>query len=245
MKQLKVLSAVGLFALAGVAHADVSSTVTLTNDYDYRGFTQTSEKPAVQLSIDYSHGSGWYAGIWGSNVSFENEAFSDGGINSASTEVDVYTGFKAAFGDFGVDAGLVYYTYSGASDLNFAELYGKFSFKIVSAGVYLSNDFGGKYTGDSSDTAAYVYGDLNLPAGPVTIGLHAGLSTGDGIERAYFGGTTTDPGIEDSYMDYALGVSYAGSNFTTGIKWVTIDAGDAGSDDRIILTVSTTLPWAE
>ncbi|HTE42028.1 MAG TPA: TorF family putative porin [Steroidobacteraceae bacterium] len=248
MKQLKVLSAMGLFALAGAAHADVTSTITLTSDYDYRGWSQSAEEPAIQVSIDYAHASGWYLGTWGSNIA----GFSDGGINTASTEVDLYTGFKLPLGDAALDLGLVYYTYSGASDLNFAELYGKFSYSIVTAGIYFSPDFGGKYYGDSGDTALYGFADVNIPAGPLTIGLHAGYSTGDGIETAYYSAVydETDPTLllaaaEDSYLDYGIGLSYSGSNFTTGIKWVGRDGGDRGSDDRILVTISTTIPWAE
>lgn len=242
MKQLKVLSAVGLLAVAGIAQAEVTSTVAVVSDYDYRGITQTGEKAALQVSIDYAHDSGWYAGVWGSNV----DDFCDtaGGCydlagdqiaNTASTEIDLYTGFKGSVGDFGWDAGLVYYTYAGASDLNFAEIYGKVSYKIVSGGIYFSNDFGGKAYGGSSDSAIYVTADVAIPAGPLTIGLHTGYSTGDGIETAYFG-------TEDAYFDYSVGVSYSASNFTTSIKWVAFDA-DVVSDDRIILSVSTALPW--
>jgi len=233
---MRILAALGLLATAAAANAEVSGTAAIVSDYDFRGISQTGEDPAVQLSIDFSgdiaSDISWYAGTWGSNI----DNFSDGGTNTASTEVDVYGGFKGTAGDFGWDAGLVYYTYSGASDLNYPEIYGKFSFSIVTAGLYYSNAFGHK----DNDEAVYVYGDVNIPAGPLTIGLHAGFSSGDGIEQTYggFGGT------EDSYIDYGLGVSYTASNITLGMKWVAYDA-DISSDDRIILSVSTALPWGE
>ena len=232
MKNLQILAAIGLVAAASAAQADVTGTAAIVSDYDFRGITQTGEDPALQLSIDYAHDSGWYAGVWGSNV----DQFSDGGENTASTEVDLYTGFKGTAGDIGWDAGIVYYTYSGASDLNYAEIYGKVTYSILTAGLYWSNDFGGKATGGKSDSAAYVFGDVNVPAGPVSVLLHAGYSDGDGIEEAY---VTT----ENSYIDYAVGVSYTASNITLGLKWVAYDFDDAGSDDRIILSVSTALPW--
>jgi len=248
MKQLKVLSAVGLLALAGAAQADTTSSVAIVSDYDFRGYSQTGEAPALQVSIDFATG-GWYVGAWGSNV----DGFSDGGIDTASTEVDVYTGYKFSFGDAALDTGLVYYTYAGASDLNFAELYGKFSYKIVSAGLYYSNDFGGKYTGDNGDSALYLSADLAIPAGPLTIGVHAGYSNGDGVEAALLPAVfddTVTPAVQletaqDSYLDYGLGVTYAASNFSVGMKWVGRDTGDHRSDDRIILSVSTALPWGE
>lgn len=231
MRNLRILAALGLIASASMAQAEVTGTATIVSDYDFRGITQTAEEPALQLSIDYGHESGWYAGVWGSNV----DHFSDGGQNTASTEVDLYTGFRGTAGDLGWDAGITYYTYAGASDLNYPEIYGKLSYNIFSGGVYYSNAFGHK----DNDEAFYVYGDVGIPAGPLVVGLHAGLSSGDGIEQTYF------PGLEDSYTDYSIGVSYSASNLTLGMKWVAVDAGDAGSDDRIILSVSTSLPWGE
>jgi uncharacterized protein (TIGR02001 family) len=236
MRNLRILAALGLLATAAAANAEVSGTAAIVSDYDFRGFTQTGEQPAVQLSIDYGHESGWYAGAWGSNVGNDSSGgFSDGGTNTASTEVDLYTGFKGEAGALGWDAGITYYTYNGASDLNFAEIYGKFSVSIASFGLYYSNAFGHK----DNDEGIYVYGDVGIPAGPLTIGAHVGYSTGDGIEQAYFGG------VEDSYFDYSLGVSYTASNITLGMKWIALDADDAGSDDRIVLSISTALPWGE
>jgi uncharacterized protein (TIGR02001 family) len=227
---MRILAALGLLATAAAANAEVSGTAAIVSDYDFRGLTQTAEEPAVQLSIDYAHESGWYIGTWGSNI----DHFDDGGTNTASTEVDIYTGFAGEVGDFGWDAGITYYTYNGASDLNYAEIYGKVSYNIFSGGVYFSNAFGHK----DNDEAFYVYGDVSVPAGPLSIDLHAGYSAGDGIEQAYggFGGT------EDSYFDYSIGLSYTASNVTLGMKWVAYDA-DVSSDDRIILSISTSLPW--
>lgn len=236
MRNMRILAALGLLATTAAANADVSGTAAIVSDYDYRGFTQTDESPAVQVSIDYANDSGWYLGVWGSNV----DDFSDGGTNTASTEVDLYTGFSGSAGDLGWDAGITYYTYAGASDLNFAEIYGKLSYGIVSGGVYYSNAFGHK----DNDDGIYVFGDVGIPAGPLSIDLHAGYSTGDGIGQAYF----TDAGgvvIEDSYFDYSVGVSYTANNITLGFKWIARDASDAGSDDRIVLSISTALPWGE
>jgi len=239
MKQVKILSAVGLLALAGAAQADVTSTITLTNDYDFRGMSQTLNDAAVQGSIDYAHSSGWYIGTWASNIDEVFYSYTDpdtGVVSFARTEVDFYTGFKIPVGDLGLDFGASYYTYAGASDYNYLEVYGKVGYKFLSAGVFYSPDFGGKATGDSSDSAVYVYADAAIPVGPISLLAHAGLSDGDGIEQAVF------YGAEDGYTDYAFGLSYSASGFTTALKYVFVDAGDAGSDDRVILTVSAGLP---
>ena len=231
MRNVRLLAALGLVAMAGIAQAEVTGTATIVSDYDFRGFTQTNNDATLQGSIDYAHDSGWYVGTWASGVDF--------GDPKPSTEVDVYTGYSGEAGSLGYDVGVNYYAYPGASDLNFAELYGKLSYSIVSGGVYYSNDFGG-----SSESGFYVYGDVEIPAGPVAVTLHAGLSDGDGVGATYF---TDDDGfvVEDSYTDYGIGVSYSASNFTLGLKWIAVDAGDAGSDDRVVLSLSTSLPWGE
>ena len=233
MKQMKVLSALGLLALAGAAHAEVTSSIAVVSDYDFRGFTQTNNKPALQASIDYAHESGWYLGTWASNVDFNTDP-NVTGVPAPQTEVDLYTGFSGSAGDFGWDAGIVYYTYNGASGLNFAEIYGKVSYSVVSGALYYSNDFAG-----SGDGAFYLSGDLSVPAGPLSLNAHVGFSSGDGIESGY--GNVG----EDSYIDYGVGVGYSASNFTVDLKWVGKDFDTGGSDDRILISVSTSLPWAK
>ncbi len=66
------------------AHADnidVSANVGFVSEYSFRGIAQSDEHPALQGGFDVSHSSGLYAGIWGSNVDFN-----DG--DQASVEVD-------------------------------------------------------------------------------------------------------------------------------------------------------------
>jgi uncharacterized protein (TIGR02001 family) len=175
----------------------------------------------VQLSIDYAHESGFYAGSWGSNVDF--------GTEDPSTEVDVYAGYRMEAGDVGLDFGGVYYVYPSASDLNFYEVYAKAAYTLVSAGVFFSTDFGA-----TDESGLYAYADVGVPVGALTLGLHAGYSDGDSIDLLF----------GDSYADYSIGLSYSASNVTLGMKWVTADFDD-GSDDRVILSISTGLPWGE
>lgn len=221
MKNLRTLSALGLLALAGAAQADVTSSVAIVSDYDFRGITQTNEDPALQLSIDYAHESGWYAGAWGSNIDW---------LPKASTELDVYTGFKSMAGPVGWDVGIVYYTYAGDSEVNTAEIYGKVTWSVITGSLYYTNDY---Y--NTSEDEIYVAADAAIPAGPVSINLHAGYTNSDAFANG-------------DYEDYSAGVSYTASNFTVGLKYIITDGADRfgispGSDDRIVLSLSTALPW--
>ena len=55
------------------SYSAVSANVSFTSDYIWRGMTQ-SDGPAIQGGFDYANDSGFYAGIWGSNVNFNDGA---------------------------------------------------------------------------------------------------------------------------------------------------------------------------
>lgn len=109
----------------------VKGSVAVTTDYRFRGVTQTQNDPAVQAGFTLSHKSGLYFGLWGSNVNF--------GSGTPSLELDPSLGYATTLENFSskpiLDVGVVYYNYPSASDLNWAELYGKLTFaNVVTSG---------------------------------------------------------------------------------------------------------------
>src|SRR5690606_32493275 len=60
--------------LAGNASAEVSGSVAVVSDYLFRGVTQTSENPALQGGVTWNHESGFYAGAWGSSISWLSDS---------------------------------------------------------------------------------------------------------------------------------------------------------------------------
>lgn len=238
MRQVRILAALGLLAAAAGANAEVSSTWTLTNDYDFRGITQSAKDPAVQASLDFATESGWYVGAWASNVDFGDDVDID-------YEVDLYTGFSGGEEEgLGWDVGLVYYAYPDESDANYPEIYGKLNYNVFSGALFYSNDYV-----NSSESAMYISGDVNVPLpSNFSILAHAGYSFGD-----FWDGE--DGESSSDYIDYAVGVGYTAGHFDLGLKYVdtTLDDGDFGfSDDdvfnsegRVIFTIATTFPWAK
>jgi uncharacterized protein (TIGR02001 family) len=229
MRNLHVLAAIGLLSASAAVHAEISSTWTLTSDYDFRGITQTDEDPALQASFDYSNESGWYVGAWASNVDFPGY---DG-----SVELDLYTGFSGGEEDgLGWDVGLVWYTYPGSDSsdtedkiADFPEIYGGITYGIWSGKLWYSNDFGG-----TDDSSIYLDGGVDIPLPRnLSLAIHAGYSDGDGIKASY--------GVSN-YFDYSVGIGYTVNNFNLSLKYVDTDIDDADTD-RVIFTVSTTLPW--
>lgn len=227
MKQVRVWSALGLLAVSGMANAAISSTITLTNDYDFRGVSQSGEDPALQASFDYAdQNSGWYAGAWASNVDFgDNTDF----------ELDLYTGFTGKTdAGLGWDAGLIYYTYD-ESNYNFPEIYSALSYSYFKGKLSYTNDYGGDSTrGHVGAFNLALDASVPLPVENLAATAHIGRSEGN-------------HGFAD-YTDYSVGVTYAVQKFNLGLKYVDTNLPDPGTDvfsgeGRFVFTVATTLPW--
>lgn len=90
---------------------DVSYNIGVTNDYVWRGISQSNADAAIQGGIDVSYGS-FYAGTWASNVDFGSDA---------NYEWDVYAGFKPELGGLTFDFGVLAYLYPEEDDLNIVE----------------------------------------------------------------------------------------------------------------------------
>jgi uncharacterized protein (TIGR02001 family) len=233
----KLAVAGGLMLLASQgALAQFSSTITLTNDYDFRGFSQSAKDPAVQASLDYGFANGFAVGVWASNVDFEP---ADGDI-----EVDYYGSYTGEINETtSWSIGATYYSYPGSDDLlDYPEYYvgfdvGDFGFK-----QWYSNDL---Y--DSGESGMYTEGNATfaLPQ-DFSLLLHLGYSWGDLWENSFDEG-----GLGGELFDYAIGVGYDINNFSLVLKYLGTDASgeqkvtdDVGNNEgRVVFLVSTTLPW--
>lgn len=238
----KIAITAGLMGVAGVAGAQVSSTITGTNDYDFRGFSQTAKDPAIQASLDYAFGeSGFAVGAWASNVDFGDD-------NDADIELDLYASYGASINDnLGWSVGATYYAYPGSDDTSdYPEIYAGLDVGPVSLKQWYSWDFYGQ---NPEVDAMYTEANASfaLPAG-FSLLLHAGYSWGD-----YWEGSLDDGFGGGELFDYSIGVGYELDNFSLALKLVGTDAdgeqkvtGDVfNNEDRVVFTVSTTLPWGE
>jgi len=234
MKTVPLLAVIALGAAAGVAQAEVSATVTVASDYDFRGVSQTARDPALQASLDWAAESGLYFGAWASNVDF-------GPGTDADIELDTYAGFRGSFNDdLGFDLGVVQYNYFGdKDDVEFGEVYAGLTYKAVSAKYWYAWDYG-----NSGDAASYLElnGSLPLP-NDFSLTLHGGYNFGD-----YWKASNSE------YLDYSIGLSKNIGDFAVSLKWVDgsdyqsaqVTDGDVfTSEQKIVLAVATTLPWGK
>ena len=220
-----VLSA-GLLT-AGSASAEVSGSVAVVSDYLFRGVTQTSEKPALQGGITWTHDSGFYVGGWGSSISWLSDADPD---VSSQVELDVFAGYGGKFGqsEFGYDVGLNYYGYpgdypAGFNDPDTLELYFGLSWKFLSARYwYATTDLFGIPGSD---------GSTNLDLG-------AGREFAPGWKGTLGWGKQWVKGVPDAdYTFWKLGVDKSfESGFGIGVAYQDNDL--SGSDDAFVLSLS-------
>jgi len=95
-----------------------SFNIAGTNDYIFRGFSQTGRDPTLQGGADLAWGS-LYLGVWASGLDFGE---TPAGAGIANAEVDIYGGYtpswdtKTIFGKIDFDFGVIYYAYPNARD---------------------------------------------------------------------------------------------------------------------------------
>jgi uncharacterized protein (TIGR02001 family) len=104
-----------LMSLSAIQAAEFESNIALSNDYIWRGMTQTSEEAAISGGFDISSENGLYFGTWASNVEFGD---------NAALELDWYAGFANELDNgLSYDIGYLAYTYPGEDGLDFEEIY--------------------------------------------------------------------------------------------------------------------------
>ena len=226
---LSVAAALAAPALASAQQAAAApqsphtftGNLTLASEYLFRGIAQTQGDPALQGGFDYAHASGFYAGLWASNISWIHHTVPGA---SASLEVDVYGGYKGTItGDLGFDVGVLTYNYpgtgkpTGAAKPETTELYAGLTYKWLTAkySVTTGSLFGWTKTGDpSAKTKGSGYLDLTG-----TFDLGNGLSA-----VAHLGHQSVKGRSSASYSDWKIGLNKDLGFGTLGVAYSDTDA---------------------
>ena len=227
MKKTLAASSVALLLCSGAAVAAddmFSANVAIVSDYAYRGYTQTDEEPALQGGFDFAHDSGFYIGVWGSNVQWLSS------VSNNSLELDIYAGYATEVGPLGVDVGLLQYYYPGSYDKGVnspdtLELYVGLSYDFVS--FTYSYSFTDLFGIDNSDGSQY-------------FDLSAGYEVADGVSLEAHYGYSDIAGTSDAdYADWKVGVTAGLAGFDFGLHYVDTDADGCKDvcDERIILSI--------
>lgn len=229
----------------------VTGNVALTTNYVWRGVTQTAEEMAIQGGFDYVHTggakghegpTGFYMGIWGSNVNFG--ALEDSNVTNlderAHMELDLYGGYKFKGAGVDWDVGVLHYAYpgaAGAADYDWTEVYVGGGYGPFSAKYSYTSDYTSSLTDEG---ASYLEANLNFDLGQgFGLALHAGKSGDDGIKQAW----------GDTYIDYKVAISkaFGGVNFALGFTDTDfsgaqeIKKGAFANDGQWMLTASKSM----
>jgi uncharacterized protein (TIGR02001 family) len=187
--------------------------VALTNNYIFRGITQSDDDAAIQGNLNYALETGFagtsvYGGVWGSNVDFN-----DG--DGAHVELDWSFGLSGEILDSGVKytMGGIYYSYPSRSEYNYWEVaptlaYAPLEWLTVQGGLNYSPDyFNGSGNGWYPNGGVKV--GIPIPENWFTLTLE-GYTGHQWIEH-------NDRFGADDYQDWKLGLS-------VGIKMLTLSA---------------------
>lgn len=220
-KNLKAAILAALLAAPAVSFAqeaeesNFSWNAGVVSDYVFRGVSQSGKDLAFQGGVDYAFGdSGFYAGIWGSNIDFGYRAAPD-------LEVDGYVGFNTDLGEkFNFDVMLTRYTYHGDDNdgnIDYNELITKFALKdVATLTVGYTNDYS-----NTGENVTYV----NL-GNSWDLGNDFSLNAG-------FGRTFAD--VSD-YNDWNVGVSKSFGALEFGLNYYDTNL-NYNASDSVVLSV--------
>lgn len=206
-------------------------SVMLATDYVFRGISNSNEEFQVQGDLNWSHSSGFYAGLWASNTDFGGEG--------NSMELDPYIGYANSIGDsgFSYDVGYWSFNYPGSeADFDYGEFYAIGTYAVgsfyVSPSVwYADNYFGNDFLDGVSGLAYDLTVGFQLPGG-----MDASARLGE---------QTFDSGASElDYVYYDAGVAKTLGGFNLALRWHDTDDVKSGladpdlADGRLVFSVT-------
>ena len=205
----------------------LSFNVGVVTDYRYRGISQSSRNPAVQIGADYAHKSGFYIGAWHSTIQWitDNSMVARATTVKGAGELDIYGGYKGEIAKgLGFDVGMLRYEYLGNTledtggkkygiydNANTTEVYGALSYGMFTA----------KYSFSTTPLFGYLKsqgsGYLDLSA---TVDLGNGLSV-----VPHFGAQSVANVPVAAYNDYSVTLNKDfGNGMVASLAYVTTNA---------------------
>lgn len=232
MKAIKHACVLGtLLTLSGPAVAEITGNATVTNNYLWRGLTQTTNDAAVQGGLDYTHKTGFYAGTWASNVKYAPD-------DVFSYELDLYLGI-AGGKTVTWDIGYLYYNYDNDAKFDFGEIYGSLGWKGLSAtGYVLANTEADETPGEDFGFGSTYYLSLDYSyelSNGLGLGAHVGRHSGD-FNEAF-------NGVPGDYTDYNISASIKGFSFTISNTNLDETGPDALDNDAMKFVVAYTIDF--
>ncbi len=202
---MKALLNIAIAFFSVQALADVSANLNFTDDYIYRGISNSDRGPALQAGLDYYNDAGLYAGVWASTMDFQ---YPDG---EPSYELDWYGGITGAWAQTDWELGFLRFTYPNGASKYKLDAH-EFHFGLGHHFSQFSLDGKYHYSPDYSGAghSHYVEVTMTIPlAYQVNLALHAGHQTY--AKNAWYG-------LPD-YTEWRVAISRDIAGFYTEIGW--------------------------
>jgi len=214
----------------------LSYNIGVVTDYRYRGISQSSRNPAVQVGVDYAHKSGFYVGAWHSTIQWISDNSVVGPVRSTvkgGGELDIYGGYKGEITKgFGYDVGILRYEYLGNNledtggtkygvydNANTTEVYGALTFGMFTAKYSLS-------TTPLFGASSFDGGVRKTSAGSGYLDLSATVDLGNGLSVVPHLGAQQVANVNAArYNDYSVTLAKDyGNGFVASGAWVSTNA---------------------
>jgi uncharacterized protein (TIGR02001 family) len=225
----------GLCAGGSVSAAEISANTTLATDYRFRGISQGDRSMAIQGGFDIEYESGFYAGVWASNVTF----------SGAAIETDLYAGYGGSINEtLSYDVGYMYYAYpedDASPDLDYQELYASLSFSDATLGLAVSNDYFAE-----TGTFWYLYADYGLDVVEnLNVSFHVAMNIFENEAKFAEFIVPADGSAGDGYLDYSVSLATEQLGAEWGLSFVGTDLkkqecfeGTKLCENTLVLSVS-------
>ena len=230
---------------------DVAIGAGVASDYNFRGISQSNNKPSVTAYFEPRFNSSanlqWYAGIGGYSIDFPNRA---------SAEIDLYGGVRPTFDKLALDFGVWYYWYPGGQcffsgapllpgdptclpalpngnvakkDASFLEFYGKATYNFTDT---FNVGIGAYYTDDWLNTGANgLYGNVTAKwTGPALANGWGWYVSGEfghywlGTTDTFYGSVTFPAGTPlPDYSTWNAGIGFTYKAITIDLRYYDTD----------------------
>ena len=180
----------------------LSSNLTYTSEYIYRGSSVSQGDPAIQGGFDLSHTGGLYAGTWGSNVDW----------SGTGLEMRFFGGYRSEIANMmHYDISAILYRYPGATGTND-------NWKMVEYAGSVSKGFGPLHASLSLNYSPDYFNSLGKS---YYTKLHCSMPISDPLAVSAAIGRTnvSDDSSLDSYTDYLASLSYTFKNYILAVTY--------------------------
>lgn len=210
-------TAFGVAVLATPALAQLSVNASVTNNYVFRGISQSAKDPAIAGGIDYSFANGLALGAWASSIDFGDDS---------SMELDLYGSYNFMVGAAAASVGVYGYIYpdSGSGGpYDYAEIFGSISYSFGpvawSAKAYwapsLPKGFLTIREGNNPDQEYWLTTGLSIPVADF-------LSISGNIGYEGYSGLPSGA-TDDSYFEYDIGATATWNILSLDLRYVDTD----------------------